>query len=129
MTFKTGDRVIVNNDNWDNAHGTVVSEKSEWGEDRFAVRMDGFGSYMSETDYHPIHKDYVRHEGDSGDAIKPNHYQFPGGVQVIDLTRHLGFLEGNVVKYVARAGRKGAAKEDLLKARQYLDWLIEDTDA
>lgn len=59
------------------------------------------------------------------DAISPDHYQF-GGAEVIDITRHLGFLEGNVIKYVARAGRKGDRHEDLLKARQYLDWAIED---
>ena len=33
----------------------------------------------------------------------------------------LGFHIGNVVKYLARAGRKGAAVEDLKKARWYLD--------
>lgn len=58
------------------------------------------------------------------DPVSPDHYQFPGGAQVIDITKHLGFLAGNVVKYVARADRKGGLT-DLLKARQYLDWLIE----
>lgn len=33
----------------------------------------------------------------------------------------LGFCLGNVVKYISRAGRKGAAVEDLKKARWYLD--------
>ena len=33
----------------------------------------------------------------------------------------LGFGLGNVVKYVSRAGKKGAALEDLKKARWYLD--------
>lgn len=33
----------------------------------------------------------------------------------------LGFCLGNVVKYVARAGKKGDALEDLKKARWYLD--------
>lgn len=39
----------------------------------------------------------------------------------------LGFLAGNVVKYIARCGRKpdAAAIEDLRKARHYLDKLIE----
>lgn len=58
--------------------------------------------------------------------VSPSHYKFPGDVQVIDITRHLGFLEGNVIKYVARAGRKGDRREDLLKAKQYLDWLLEE---
>ena len=33
----------------------------------------------------------------------------------------LGFCLGNVVKYLARAGRKGDILEDLRKARWYLD--------
>lgn len=45
----------------------------------------------------------------------------------------LGFLAGNVVKYVARAGRKGDDErsfvEDLSKARHYLDKLIEQAVA
>ena len=36
----------------------------------------------------------------------------------------LGFLEGNIVKYIARYKRKGGV-EDLNKARHYLDKLIE----
>lgn len=61
------------------------------------------------------------------DAISPDHYQF-GEAQVIDITRHLPFPEGNVVKYVSRAGRKGDRLEDLLKARKYLDWAIENAE-
>jgi hypothetical protein len=38
-----------------------------------------------------------------------------------------GFLRGNVIKYVARAGSKGDARADLLKARHYLDKLLEQT--
>lgn len=38
---------------------------------------------------------------------------------------NLGFLAGNVVKYVARAPAKGGI-EDLQKARHYLDKLIEN---
>ena len=36
-----------------------------------------------------------------------------------------GFLKGNAIKYLARAGSKGPALEDLKKARHYLDKLIE----
>jgi Protein of unknwon function (DUF3310) len=35
-----------------------------------------------------------------------------------------GFLRGNVIKYIARCNDKGGL-EDLLKARHYLDKLIE----
>ena len=52
----------------------------------------------------------------------PAHYnQFP--VEVIQLTRHLNFNRGNVVKYLCRAGSKAPESEveDLQKARWYLD--------
>ena len=54
------------------------------------------------------------------DAIDPDHYKF-GNVQPVDIAEHLSFNLGNVTKYVSRAGRKGDAVEDLLKARWYLD--------
>lgn len=52
---------------------------------------------------------------------QPSHYtRFP--VEVIDITEHLNFNRGSIVKYVARAGHKDPAKEleDLKKARWYL---------
>lgn len=36
-----------------------------------------------------------------------------------------GYCLGNVLKYVARAGKKGDRVEDLRKARRYLDFAIE----
>ena len=56
----------------------------------------------------------------------PGHYtSHPSGIEVIEITRHMGFCLGNVVKYVLRADLKGNAIEDLRKARQYLDFEIE----
>jgi hypothetical protein len=37
----------------------------------------------------------------------------------------LGFCLGNAVKYIARAGKKGDAVEDLRKARWYIDREIQ----
>lgn len=64
-----------------------------------------------------------------GDPVnRPTHYT-SGPIEVIDAIEswELGFHLGNVVKYVARAGKKDPAKitEDLLKARWYLDRKIE----
>lgn len=56
----------------------------------------------------------------------PAHYtRFP--VEVIQITEHLDFLSGNVVKYVARAGYKEGVDEleDLSKAAWYLSRAIE----
>lgn len=56
------------------------------------------------------------------DAIEPQHYQqHPSGVDCIQITEHMNFPLGNVIKYVWRAGLKGEALEDLKKARWYLD--------
>lgn len=57
----------------------------------------------------------------------PEHYTgFSNGAEVIDITENLSFNLGNVVKYVARAGRKtNNPLEDLLKAQWYLDREIE----
>lgn len=56
----------------------------------------------------------------------PSHYtSHPSGIETIEITRHETFLRGNVLKYVLRAPYKGRELEDLLKARQYLDWEIE----
>lgn len=63
--------------------------------------------------------------------ISPAHYQTQGGAQVIDIARELDFCRGNVVKYVARAGKKDARKEleDLLKAKWYLDEAIDQVQS
>lgn len=52
---------------------------------------------------------------------KPKHYnQHPSGVEAIQVTEHMGFCLGNVMKYVWRADLKNGI-EDLEKARWYLD--------
>ena len=63
--------------------------------------------------------------------INPSHYQLGDGIQVIDITEKLGFLEGNVVKYVCRAGKKDGEDilDDLYKARWYLERQIEIEEA
>lgn len=65
----------------------------------------------------------------SDDVSHPPHYanDWSNGAEVIDLTEHLSFCAGNVVKYVCRAGRKDPDKhvEDLKKARWYIDREIE----
>ena len=61
----------------------------------------------------------------------PSHYTWlkdKCGIEVIDITRHLDFDCGNIIKYVLRHGRKSEegisdidkAIEDLQKAKFYL---------
>jgi hypothetical protein len=52
----------------------------------------------------------------------PAHYTgHASGIECIEITRHMSFNLGNVIKYVWRADNKGNALEDLRKARWYLD--------
>jgi hypothetical protein len=52
----------------------------------------------------------------------PAHYRsHPSGIECIQVTEHMGFLLGNVIKYLWRADLKGDAIDDLRKARWYLD--------
>ena len=61
----------------------------------------------------------------SSNKVKhPDHYN--QGIEMWDyaMSHNLDFMEGNVVKYVTRWRHKNGI-EDLLKAKQYLDKLIE----
>lgn len=62
-------------------------------------------------------------EDDMTDMINhPPHYtSHPSGIEVIEITEHMNFCLGNVIKYVLRADLKHDAIEDLEKARWYLD--------
>lgn len=65
---------------------------------------------------------------------KPNEKHYEGSIQPIEFMQaqmskdeFIGFLKGNVIKYVSRAGKKSSATmlSDLTKARRYLEWLIQ----
>lgn len=69
------------------------------------------------------------------DVNRPNHYQLnikDNNIQVIDIideivkdyTPQEAFKIANVIKYVLRAGKKNG-KEDLRKARKYIEMLLE----
>ena len=58
----------------------------------------------------------------------PPHYQSETGLEAIEVIRAFfrrNYNLGQVFKYIARAGKKWDAVEDLKKARVYLDWEIE----
>ena len=59
----------------------------------------------------------------------PQHYN-QGKIEVIDaiVDWELDFIEGNVVKYVARSKHKSSRVGDLKKARWYLDYLIKQLE-
>jgi len=52
----------------------------------------------------------------------PKHYlSHPSGIETIEITEHMNFCLGNVIKYVLRAEYKGSKLEDLKKAAWYLN--------
>ena len=55
-----------------------------------------------------------------GNAI---HYEATGDYDVIDFCQQykLSFNRGNIVKYIARAGRKDDELQDLYKAKDYIE--------
>ena len=59
------------------------------------------------------------------DIKKPMHYN-QGGIEPIDyITKNeMSYCEGNVVKYITRWRKKGGI-DDLKKAKQYIDIIIE----
>ena len=71
--------------------------------------------------------------GEVSDPVNhPGHYCF-GGIETINYIQaklskdeYHGYLKGSVLKYLSRAGHKGDEKEDLKKARWYLDRMIHD---
>ena len=66
-------------------------------------------------------------ESQENDIINhPEHYT-KGGIEVREFidSWHLDFNSGNVIKYVVRAPYKGTELQDLKKAQNYLNHLIE----
>ena len=130
--FKVGDRVrpINGTFKWVKGGGVVVpigEDELNWAGEDTAVRWDGY--YYGTN---PDNRHYVNSRDlelvTEADPTSPDHYKFGSGVEVIDITRHLDFLTGNAIKYLARAGRKGDRLTDLKKALRYVQWAIEDEE-
>ena len=64
--------------------------------------------------------------------IEPDYYNQDGlspiaamKMGLISREEYIGFLKGNIIKYIIRAGKKDDAVKDLLKARQYINFFLE----
>lgn len=98
------------------------SLKDENGDTHYWDSVEELNEYFSEYMI-PIKEDRVNH---------PSHYTWLKklcGIEVIDITRHMNFNLGNVIKYVLRSGHKSEEGmsdkqkriEDLKKAIFYLN--------
>lgn len=84
-----------------------------------------------------INEDIKKVNNNENDVVnKPNHYQLNikgNNIEVIDIIDEVvkdykpqeAFKIANVIKYILRASKKNG-KEDLKKARKYIDILLED---
>lgn len=56
----------------------------------------------------------------------PPHYT-SGNIECIDfiIDKGLNFCLGNAIKYIVRCNHKGKKREDLLKAKQYINFELE----
>lgn len=71
-------------------------------------------------------EEVVSEEDKSEGVIHPNYYQFPNGVEVMDIVKYLPFPDGSAIKYIARAGKKTPDRlKDLRKALNCLNTAIE----
>ena len=95
---------------------------------------------MTTNFINPVHDAYeatdsfysVKEEHDSVNS--PKHYN-QGAIEAIDAIRasmslieFKGYLKGNIEKYLWRYDSKGNPKQDLRKAKWYLEKLIETYD-
>jgi hypothetical protein len=87
------------------------------------------------TDHtHYFDKDDCEIISDVSDPVNsPSHYT-DGGIETIDYLKakltqdeFAGYLRGNILKYVSRAGKKDDVAQDLKKAQWYLNKLITIT--
>lgn len=128
--FKVGDSVrVANLGSKVNGVRGVVQEI--WHHDAFKIRPtvdrpDGYGRDWFVMDGIFLVSDTVP----GPDPVDPDHYKFPGGVEVISISEHLTSNGGQAVQYIARATRidgkvKGEPLEDLRKAKWFIEREIE----
>lgn len=91
----------------------------------------GWGPWV-QTEF--VVSEYVAPAEDNDPVNRPSHYT-EGGIECIDAIKasmsteaFLGFLKGNVQKYMWRYEKKVAPVEDLKKAQWYLSKLIEELE-
>ena len=69
-------------------------------------------------------------EDKTGTAAAAAHYQdriqpIESMQSVMDEAQFCGYLQGNIIKYASRLGKKGPALTDARKIRQYAEWLVQ----
>ena len=108
---------------------STVTFKWLAGEPYLSYRLIGefLESFERVDDSKRLHKSTPR-----SDAINhPEHYiSHPSGIECIEVTRHMSFNAGNVIKYLWRNGLKDGepSLKDLKKAAWYLNDMIDQLE-
>jgi hypothetical protein len=139
--FKEGDKVRYQSNghspDFDGAEGIVVEEKQATVVVKLTTLVRTVGDTYTVGCILALTKLYLSVVGEeipNDEAVEhPAHYggkEDPYEVIKVIEAWGLGFKLGNVVKYVARAGKKDPAKEleDLKKGRFYIDHRIEELE-
>lgn len=95
-----------------------------------------YEEFIEYSDFMSQQKEYDNTAMVSDPVYKPSHYQLLDGTQVKDhitsLTAHMlgvrAWATGNVIKYLARAGRKDDMVKDLKKAQENIQIIIDDIE-
>ena len=75
--------------------------------------------------------DIIARNGNNGEhylqteQVGGDHYQMKIQPITFIMQNNLSYCVGNIVKYICRYQKKNG-KEDLLKARQYIDFILEN---
>ena len=135
--FKDGRKATVVSTSPDTGATRVNFEKSNGARESWRYKIDG--SWCGDSGYrHTIVKHTPKAnpaaptQAPSDPVAHPSHYtSHPSGVECIQVTQHMNFNLGNVVKYVWRNGLKNTEDilQDLKKAQWYLNKEIERLEA
>lgn len=127
MTFKVGDRVLTKTTDlkYSGLRGTVVEKKGYDAVDDYRVKCDNF-----EEDWPIVFSEDELEINPECQEPGSGYYDFPGGVEVRQISAHLTGFGAQAFQYVARATRldgknKGDVVSDLNKAIDFICWEIE----
>lgn len=142
MTFQVGTPVRVSNSgsSYEGLTGCIISV-----DNNLSLPISvGFGNgiisyfqtqeldFLTETEYLLSSEVNAKHlkDGIASFSESSSYYDFPGGVEVRQISAHLTGFGAQALQYVARATRldgrnKGNPIEDLTKALDFIQWEID----
>lgn len=150
MAFKVGDRVLTKTEDlmYSGLRGSVVEKEFHDAADEYRVKVDEFDAADNPIVYNESELEKIVTWMDVGDTAasqienalaefvetntktRNGYYEFPGGVEVRQISAHLTGFGAQALQYVARATRldgknKGDVVSDLTKAIDFIRWEIE----